>query len=1107
MLASLREIVMKVPATKEWAGNWHTQKDFWSYGLSFSARSMLVSMLPLDKNRLLICQDQEHLERWREDLLTWLPDNQIWEFPHSDWFRLSTLAKGMEIEMKRLRVLNELSRKERFSIVLTTAEALIEPVIAPAELLKRRKALKIGERLEISNFLEWLVTAGYERVDQVDEKGQFAVRGGIVDLFSPDQELPLRIEWFDDEIDTLRIFSVETQRTVEALQNVEILPIHLESEKKKLGGFLFDYFDESDWLVMDDPLQCREAIQVYRTSNEEFSRQMLDWKKVLERTNFLSRLFFSLLLRRMPGFDGVVPLHLECRTLPSYQEQRENFLTDLKVWGDQKWRTLIWMSSAEKAENLGIQLKEEGFSVVAAPEDWRGGTILIASGWLDESYELPQAGLAILTEKHLFGKGKKPRRRIGTRARKKSGIKHFRDIHAGDYVVHSIHGIGRYCGVETVEVEGIKKDYLLIRYAGEDKLFLPTDQVGVLQKYIGNDGDVPRIHKLGGSEWTKVKAKAKASAQDIAKELIEIYAQRRSAEGFAFDPDTPWQREFEEAFPYEETEDQLHAIEDVKVDMEKIQPMDRLICGDVGFGKTEIAIRAAFKTVMNGKQVAVLVPTTVLAYQHHQTFGNRFAGFGPTVELISRYRTAAERKQILKRVESGKVDVLIGTHSILQKGISFKDLGLLVIDEEQRFGVAQKEKWKSWQPNVDILALSATPIPRTLHMSLTGIRDMSIIDTAPEERRPVQTYVAERREDLVKEAIERELRRGGQVYVIYNRIQGLEKFATQIKELLPDVQVAMAHGRLTESQMEDVLQGFYEGEYDVLVSTSIVENGLDIPNANTILVYDADKLGLSQLYQMRGRVGRSRRQAYAYFLYEPDKILTEVAEKRLQTLLDYTELGAGFKIAMRDLEIRGAGNLLGAQQHGQIASVGFEMYCQLIEDAVQEFSPEEKQDAKKKTEMPVVIDLPFDAHLPSEYIAEPLHKIEIYQTIIEIQEREELSDFVDELIDRFGEPPAEMLNLIKIAALRIEARKSRATTISFRNGMVEVVFGEKSNVNPAKWIKWHQKYSEKLQLLKRNEETLVRVKTPSISGEIIDFLTQMLRDFQSDSEEVVLLSN
>jgi transcription-repair coupling factor (mfd) len=1098
---------MKVPAAKEWAGNWHAQKDFWSYGLSFSARSMLVSMLPLDKNRLLICQDQEHLERWREDLLTWLPDNQIWEFPHSDWFRLSTLAKGMEIEMKRLGVLNELSRKERFSIVLTTAEALIEPVIAPVELLKRRKALKIGERLEIPNFLEWLVIAGYERADQVEEKGQFAVRGGIVDLFSPDQELPLRIEWFDDEIDTLRIFSVETQRTVESLQNVEILPIHLESEKKKLDGFLFDYFDESDWLVMDDPLQCREAIQVYRASNEEFSKQMLDWKKVLERTNFLSRLFFSLLLRRVPGVDGVAPLHLECRTLPSYREQRENFLTDLKAWSNQKWRTLIWMSSIEKAENLGIQLKEEGVSVVATPEDWRCGTILIASGWLDESYELPQAGLAILTEKHLFGKGKKPRRRIGTRARKKSGIKHFRDIHAGDYVVHSIHGIGRYCGVETVEVEGIKKDYLLIRYAGEDKLFLPTDQVGVLQKYIGNDGDVPRIHKLGGNEWTKIKAKAKASAQDIAKELIEIYAQRRSAEGFAFDLDTPWQQEFEEAFPYEETEDQLHAIEDVKVDMEKIQPMDRLICGDVGFGKTEIAIRAAFKAVMNGKQVAVLVPTTVLAYQHHQTFGNRFAGFGPTVELISRYRTTAERKQILKRVESGKVDVLIGTHSILQKGISFKDLGLLVIDEEQRFGVAQKEKWKSWRPNVDILALSATPIPRTLHMSLTGIRDMSIIDTAPEERRPVQTYVAERREDLVKEAIERELRRGGQVYVIYNRIQGLEKFAAQIKELLPEVQVAMAHGRLTESQMEDVLQGFYEGEYDVLVSTSIVENGLDIPNANTILVYDADKLGLSQLYQMRGRVGRSRRQAYAYFLYEPDKILTEVAEKRLQTLLDYTELGAGFKIAMRDLEIRGAGNLLGAQQHGQIASVGFEMYCQLIEEAVQELSPEKKQGVKEKAGMPVVIDLPFDAHLPSEYVAEPLHKIEIYQTIIEIQEREELSDFVDELIDRFGEPPAEMLNLIKIAALRVEARKSRATTISFRNGAVEVVFGEKSNVNPEKWIKWHQKYSEKLQLFKRNEETLVRVKTPSISGEVIDFLTKMLRDFQSDSEEVVSLSN
>lgn len=1083
------------PWFQEWIGAWGYQRRFWAYGLPFSARTLLVSTLPENHQRIIVCQDRETLEKWREDLLTWLPQERILEYPHTDWFRFSTLAKGLEVEMKRLHVLSDLLERKKGHIVLATSESLIEPVLAPEEMEKQRKVLEERQELPMHELLEWLVESGYERIDQVEEKGQFAVRGGIVDLFSPDQEMPVRIEWFGDEVDTLRSFSPETQRTIGQISEISVLPLHENREKNTLKASLFDYLEESDWIVMDDPLRCREAVQEYRTVNEEFSKQMLDWKTVLQKIEKFYSLYFSLLLRRVPGLDSVTPMHVDSRSLPQYQQQFDVFLEDLEKWQAQNRKILVLMSSHEKGDHLKKQLEAQGFSATESLSNWHEKNILISQGWIEEGFEYPQNQLVIIPERQLFGKGKKPRRK--SEVKTKSGIQHFRDIHAGDYVVHNIHGIGRYLGVETVEVDGVNKDYLLIRYAGEDKLFIPTDQVGGLQKYIGNDGEHPRIHKLGGNEWNRIKAKAKASAQDIAKELIAIYAKRKNTPGFAFEQDTTWQAEFEETFPYEETQDQLRAIEDVKRDMEKSYPMDRLICGDVGFGKTEIAIRAAFKAVMGGKQVAILVPTTVLAFQHYQTFSNRFAGFGPTVELITRYRTAAERKKILQGASEGKIDVLIGTHSILQKGIQFKNLGLLVVDEEQRFGVAQKEKWKSWQPDVDILSLSATPIPRTLHMSLTGLRDMSIVDTPPEERRPVQTYVAEKKSEIIKEAIERELRRGGQVYVIYNRIQGLEKFANEIKELLPQAEVAVAHGRLSENRLEDVIKGFYEAEYDILVSTSIVENGLDIPNANTILVYDADKLGLSQLYQMRGRVGRSKRQAYAYFFYEPDKVLTEVAEKRLQTLLEYTELGAGFKIAMRDLEIRGAGNLLGAQQHGQIASVGFEMYCQLIEEAVQELTPDENdENTKKIPKMDTVIDLSVNAYIPNDFIDEPLHKMEIYQTLANAQSKESLDDFLDELIDRFGEPPKEVLNLIKVAELRNEAASSGVKMISSRFGNIEILYGDGAQVVPEKWIAWHRKYSKLLQLIQRKDETVIRVKEALIPMEKLDFLLEMLRELQ-----------
>ena len=568
-----------------------------------------------------------------------------------------------------------------------------------------------------------------------------------------------------------------------------------------------------------------------------------------------------------------------------------------------------------------------------------------------------------------------------------------------------------------------------IKYGGDDKLFVPTDQVGLLQKYIGAEGEVPRLHRMGGTEWVKAKARAKKSVEDIAQKLIEIYAKRKEAKGFAFEPDDSTQYDFEAAFPYQETDDQLRAIQEIKTDMEKEKPMDRLLCGDVGFGKTEVAIRAAYKAAMAGKQVAVLVPTTVLAQQHYQTFAARFNDFAPTVDVICRFRTASEQRETLTRVKNGQVDILIGTHAILnQKKVQFKNLGLLIVDEEQRFGVKQKDKIRSLAAGIDVLTLSATPIPRTLHMSLVGARDMSIIETPPAERFPVQTYVVENNDAIMASAIKREMKRGGQIYFVYNRVDTIDKMREHISHLVPEARIQTAHGQMPEEMLERVMMDFYEGDYDVLLATSIVENGLDVANANTIIVYNADHFGLSQLYQMRGRVGRSHHMAFAYFVYQADKILTETAEKRLQAMKEFAELGAGFKIAMRDLEIRGAGNLLGSQQHGHIASVGFEMYCKLLEEAVEKLKSGKKAAVTVQPEP--VIDLPIEAYIDGDYIADAMHKIEIYQRIAAVRNNDELTNLLDELIDRFGEPTKPVMALLKVARLKNYARSLKIKTIS-----------------------------------------------------------------------------
>ena len=635
---------------------------------------------------------------------------------------------------------------------------------------------------------------------------------------------------------------------------------------------------------------------------------------------------------------------------------------------------------------------------------------------MTDGFELPNSHLVVVVEGNIYGQQK---RKLRNKPKKGQEINYFTDLTPGDYVVHSMHGIGKYIGLKTIETEGIHRDYIEIAYAGTDKLFLPANNLDQLQKYIGNEGDVPRIHKMGGRDWAKVVTKAKKSIDDLADKLVEIYAQREITEGFAFLPDQPWQQEFEDAFPYEETEDQLQATAEIKESMERPVPMDRLLAGDVGFGKTEVAMRAIFKAVMSGKQVAVLVPTTVLAQQHFQTFLNRFAPFGVKVDVLNRFRSTAEKKQVLKGVEDGSIDVLIGTHSLLNKKVVFKDLGMLVVDEEQRFGVAQKEKWKEWASNIDVLTLSATPIPRTLHMSLVGVREMSVINTPPEERLPVQTYVVEYDMNLVADAIKRELARGGQVYFVYNRVASINHMGELLEAALPGLRYAIAHGQMTGRQIEEIMTDFYEGHYDVLLSTSIIETGLDIPNANTIIIYDADRLGLSQLYQMRGRVGRSRRRAYAYFMYRPDKMLSEAAEKRLKAIEEFTELGAGFKLAMRDLEIRGAGNLLGSQQHGNIASVGFGMYVSMLEEAI---AKAQNKEVEREVSIDPAIDLEVDAFIDDAYIKDSARKISVYQRLLHIKSKEQLDDMTDELIDRFGTPTDPVDRLLRIAQIKEQAR-------------------------------------------------------------------------------------
>ncbi|MEN6567324.1 MAG: transcription-repair coupling factor [Veillonellales bacterium] len=1063
------------------------KKQSWIYGVTSSQKSVLLAAAFQFSPRptVIITGGQENLEQLRGDLATLLPEIPVLDFPAVDIVTFTAVAKSVELAAQRMDVLGRMARGEQI-VVLATAEAAIQKVLPREEFERSRISLHAAGMLEREQLLAALTSFGYERVDQVDGLGQFSVRGGIIDIYPVNRQQPLRLELFGDAIDSLREFDAATQRSLANVNQADILPLTEPEHSGKPAVFL-SYLPVDSVVILDEPSRIREQISKLGKENPEIKKRTFAWSELASAAQLVNTIYLSLMLQKIPCTQPEEIISITAKGIAPFHKQMELLESELKVWQERCYAILILSSSRERAELLQHSLNEQGLPAVFGETmaSLQPGNVLITVGTLTAGFELPHAHLAVVAERDIFGRQKK---RPRPRAAKGQQIAYFRDINIGDYVVHVNHGIGKYVGVETLDVGGVHKDYLHIRYAGEDKLYVPTDQVHLLQKYIGAEGEVPRLHKMGGVEWLKTKTRAKTAVADMAKELLDIYAKRQITVGYAFEPDTPWQKEFEEAFPYQETPDQLAAVAEIKADMEQSRPMDRLLCGDVGFGKTEVAIRAAFKAVMNGKQVAVLVPTTVLAQQHYQTFSSRFAGFGPVVDMVSRFRSPKEQRVTLAKVARGQIDVLIGTHRILQSDVVFKDIGLLIVDEEQRFGVGQKEKIKKMSAGIDVLTLSATPIPRTLHMSLVGARDMSIIETPPEERFPVQTYVVEYQDEIIRDAIKRELKRGGQVYFVYNRVQTIDKVHRQLAEMLPDAKIQTSHGQMPEELLEQVMLDFYEGHDDVLVCTSIIENGLDVPNANTIIIYDSDRFGLSQLYQMRGRVGRSHRMAFAYFTYRRDKVLTEVAEKRLQAIKEFAELGSGFKIAMRDLELRGAGNLLGAQQHGHIVSVGFEMYCRLLDEAVQELKTGKIVEPAAEP----VLEFDVEAYLSGDYISDAMHKIEIYQRIAAIRSEQHIQELLDELIDRFGEPSEPVLNLLSVARIKNLARELGVRSIIQKTGVVEILFGDQPNVTVENIMRLKKVFPTRILILPGPPERL-NVRTTKISGKsLLKWLSGLL---------------
>ncbi len=1011
---------------------------------------------------LVIAENELKARAFYEDYR--LYDPEVLYYPARDLIFYEADLSGKTLLTQRIRGIKALLEQKKVTIVTSTGGCM--DYLLPVRVFRENRIqLEMGQEIDLTEFAAGLVRIGYERCAQVESPGQFAIRGDILDIFDLTEENPWRVELFGDEIDSIRCFDAESQRSIENLQGICIYPAAEEIGReeagfaKKLTDTLLDYMPEGYAVVLDEPGRIRENAEALSLEFQEYmarrlekgqiasedSVRMLTAEGLLYELNRRNCISLSLLEPRKKDWEINEEYPIQVKSVSSYNGQFLMLVEDLKKWKRAGYRVILLSPSRTRSQRLVKELQDEELNACYVEDADRvvaQGEIMVVHGFAAHGFEYPMQKFVMITESDIFGREKKKKKKkkyqnAGDR------IKSFSELSVGDYVVHENHGLGIYRGIEKVTVDGTVKDYIKIEYSGGSNLYIQATGLEVLQKYAAAESaKTPKLNRLGGQEWTKTKTKVRGAVKNIAKELVELYALRQRDTGYQYSPDTVWQTEFEELFPFEETEDQLAAIAATKADMESPRIMDRLICGDVGYGKTEIAIRAAFKAVQDSKQVVVLAPTTILAQQHYNTFIQRMKDFPVRVELLSRFRTAKQQKKTLEDLKKGLVDVLIGTHRVLSKDVVFKDLGLLVVDEEQRFGVTHKEKIKQLKTNVDVLTLTATPIPRTMHMSLIGIRDMSVLEEAPLERMPIQTYVMEYDEELVREAISRELARDGQVFYVYNRVKSIAEQAARIQELVPDAEVAYAHGQMSEKELEKIMYSFINGEIDVLVSTTIIETGMDISNANTIILHEADRLGLSQMYQLRGRVGRSSRHAYAFLMYQRNRQLKEVAEKRLHAIREYTELGSGVKIAMRDLEIRGAGNLLGAEQHGHMEAVGYDLYCKMLGEAVSEAKGETPAESFETS-----IDLNMDAYIPPSYIANENQKLDIYKRIACLESREEADDMLEELIDRFGEPPKSVQNLLQVADVKAEAHRVYVTEIKQQQDSFRISLFERAPIN------------------------------------------------------------
>ncbi|PAD90456.1 transcription-repair coupling factor [Shouchella clausii] len=1138
-------------------------------GLTGSARTVVSAALfrETGRSQLVVTHNLYQAQKIYEDLVELLDEDTVYLYPVNELISAEIAVASPEMKAQRLDLLNSLVQD--FKGIVVAPLAGIRRLLPPKALWQSSQIhLKTGEDIgDLEEFIKNFVTMGYRRSDMVSAPGEFSVRGGIVDLYPLTKEHPLRIELFDTEVDSMRYFSLETQRSEGMIDEVTIGPaqevlLHhqhyshgaklleekYEATLKKVSSkqtrdklqehipfeiaqlkqsatfegmykymslyyetpqSLLSYMPENAFVWVDEMNRVKEMAEHLQKEEAEWHTAMLEQGSIVHGTQLsldaLARLqqapqpvlYTSLFQKQVPSTKPEQIINLSCKSMQNFHGQMDLLTSEVNRWLSNDYTVLFIAGTEDRANRLALNLEDEKIDahLIEAITDLTPGKVQIYTGHLHTGFELSEQKLVVVTEEEVFSKrAKRPKRR--QKLSNAERIKSYSELAVGDLVVHTNHGVGKYLGVETLEINGVHKDYLNLRYAGNDKLYVPVEQIDQVQKYVGTEEKDPKIYALGGSDWKKVKKKVQSSVEDIADDLIKLYAEREASVGHRFSPDGPEQAEFESSFPYQETEDQLRAIKEIKEDMEKQRPMDRLLCGDVGYGKTEVAIRAAFKAIMDGKQVAILVPTTILAQQHFETISERFSDFPITVGVLSRFRSRKEQTEVLKGLKAGSVDLVVGTHRLLSKDVQFKDLGLLIVDEEQRFGVTHKEKIKRMKANIDVLTLTATPIPRTLHMSMLGVRDLSVIETPPENRFPVQTYVVEFNPAIVREAIERELSRGGQVYVLYNRVEDIERMTEQISTLVPDARVSYAHGQMNERELESIILDFLEGESDVLVTTTIIETGVDIPNVNTLIVCNADKMGLSQLYQIRGRVGRSNRVAYSYFTYQPDKVLTEVAEKRLQAIKEFTELGSGFKIAMRDLTIRGAGNLLGSQQHGFIDSVGFDLYSQMLKEAIEERKGEKPKEPPFKAELNVNID----AYIPERYIPDAKQKIEMYKRFKGVETLEEIADLQDELVDRFGEYPKQVAYLFEMTKIKLIADQEKVEKITEGKDAVTILLTEETTnrIHVATLVDAAQKIGRDVSIGSQGNQIKLVIKTKQLSDEtllayIIELLEALIR--------------